>query len=191
MPSCAAGEHPVTAAQRPQQHNLTRPGSRETPMGLAPAAGLTHGDISGVGCFQDLLELSAAGREQTRDHPRALNSDICHRSPRRLGHWATSNRVCRWCPRWRWENTAEAWLQSVVHDLRHTTAARLAADPDITLVEIQTIMRHAHLTTTQIYTPVGLDDLIDKLAEHYARPQPQPQWSATSDPEDVRTVFGA
>lgn len=77
-----------------------------------------------------------------------------------------------------------------IHDLRHTAAARLAADPDMTLVEIQAIMRHAHLATTQLYTAPRLDDVIGKLAGHYARPAPQPQWPDAYDPADVKTVFG-
>jgi len=77
-----------------------------------------------------------------------------------------------------------------LHDLRRTTAARLAADPKMTLVEIQTIMRHAHLTTTQLYMTPRLDDLLSKLAEHYARPRVQSQWSLSYDPDDVKTVFG-
>jgi len=77
-----------------------------------------------------------------------------------------------------------------LHDLRHTTAARLAADPEVTLVEIQTIMRHAHLTTTQLYMTPRLDDLLGKLAEHYTRPRAEPHWPVVYDPEDVKTVFG-
>lgn len=77
-----------------------------------------------------------------------------------------------------------------LHDLRHTTAARLAADPEIMLVEIQAIMRHAHLTTTQLYMTPRLDDLLGKLAEHYARPRPEPRWPVAYDLEDIRTVFG-
>jgi integrase len=77
------------------------------------------------------------------------------------------------------------------HDLRHTTAARLAADPEITLVEVQTIMRHAHLSTTQLYMAPRLDDLMGKLADHYARPPAEPAWSVAYDPDDMKTVFGA
>ncbi len=77
-----------------------------------------------------------------------------------------------------------------LHDLRHTTAARLAADPEVTLVEIQTIMRHARLTTTQLYMTPRLDDLLGKLAEHYTRPRAEPHWPVAYDPEDVKTVFG-
>lgn len=39
-----------------------------------------------------------------------------------------------------------------LHDLRHTAATRLARDPELTLVEVQTILRHAHITTTALYT---------------------------------------
>jgi integrase len=77
-----------------------------------------------------------------------------------------------------------------LHDLRHTTAARLAADPEVTLVEIQTIMRHANLATTQLYMTPRLDDLLGRLAEHYTRPRAETQWTVAYDPEDVKTVFG-
>jgi integrase len=42
-----------------------------------------------------------------------------------------------------------------LHDLRHTAAARMAADASLTLPEVQTVMRHAHLSTTQRYLGVG------------------------------------
>lgn len=77
-----------------------------------------------------------------------------------------------------------------LHDLRHTAATRMARDPQLTLVEVQTILRHAHITTTAIYTAVGLEDLLDKLAEHYQRPIEPARWSAQYDPDDVAAVFG-
>lgn len=78
-----------------------------------------------------------------------------------------------------------------LHDLRHTAATRLARDPEMTLVEVQTILRHAHITTTALYTVVGLDDLIDKLAEHYSRPAQPASWQQQYAAEDVEAVFGA
>ncbi|MBS1694745.1 MAG: tyrosine-type recombinase/integrase [Actinobacteria bacterium] len=77
-----------------------------------------------------------------------------------------------------------------LHDARHTAATRMARDPNLTLVEVQTILRHAHITTTALYTVTGLDDLIDKLAEHYQRPVEPVRWSAGYDPDDVSAVFG-
>ncbi|MFD7734136.1 tyrosine-type recombinase/integrase [Kitasatospora phosalacinea] len=78
-----------------------------------------------------------------------------------------------------------------LHDLRHTAATRLARDPAMTLAEVQTILRHAHITTTALYTVVGLEDLVDKLAEHYSRPRQPVVWSQQYDAEDVAVVFGA
>lgn len=60
----------------------------------------------------------------------------------------------------------------------------------MTLVEVQTILRHAHITTTALYTVVGLDDLIDKLADHYARPARPTAWPERYDNADVEVVFG-
>jgi hypothetical protein len=64
-------------------------------------------------------------------------------------------------------------------------------DPELTLVEVQTILRHAHITTTALYTVVGIEDLVDKLAEHYQRPRPTQRWNPGYDPADVEAVFGA
>jgi site-specific recombinase XerD len=54
-----------------------------------------------------------------------------------------------------------------LHDLRHTTAARLLADPAFTLFDVQTILRHASVSTTvngQWDFPVG-GRLISLLAD--------------------------
>ena len=78
-----------------------------------------------------------------------------------------------------------------LHDLRHTTCVRMAADPSLTLPEIQSVMRHAHPSTTQRYMPPRLDELIDKLQAHYQRPTPPPVPAPGYDPADLATVFGA
>ncbi|MFD0972997.1 tyrosine-type recombinase/integrase [Plantactinospora endophytica] len=77
-----------------------------------------------------------------------------------------------------------------LHDLRHTTCARMSGDPNLTLPEIQTVMRHAQLSTTQRYMPPRLDDLIDKMQAHYQRPVPPPVPAPGYDPADLATVFG-
>ncbi|MEV2226927.1 tyrosine-type recombinase/integrase [Nocardia vinacea] len=38
-----------------------------------------------------------------------------------------------------------------LHDLRHSAAARMARDPQLTLCDVQLVMGHAHLSTTEIY----------------------------------------
>jgi hypothetical protein len=58
-----------------------------------------------------------------------------------------------------------------LHDFRHTAAARLLADPAFTLFDVQTILRHASVSTTQIYAQPRLEELVGKVLEHYARPR--------------------
>ncbi|RMI42836.1 site-specific integrase [Actinomadura harenae] len=103
--------------------------------------------------------------------------------PRPLTYWAARRILQRAT-----ELLGANWT---LHDLRHTAATRLARDPGLTLVEVQSILRHAHLSTTALYTTVGLDDLIDKLAEHYQRPAPTASWPQEYAADDVQAVFGA
>ncbi len=77
-----------------------------------------------------------------------------------------------------------------LHDLRHTAAARMAADPALTLPEVQAVLRHRQLSTTTRYLQPRVEELHDKLAEHYSRPRPQQSFTPGYDPEDFRTVFG-
>ena len=77
------------------------------------------------------------------------------------------------------------------HDMRHTAAARMVADPSLTLPEVQTVLRHKHLSTTQRYLTVNVDELFDKLQAHYRRPRQEPaRLAAGYDPADMAAVFG-
>ena len=38
-----------------------------------------------------------------------------------------------------------------LHDLRHTAAYRMARDPEMPITDVQWVLGHAHLSTTQIY----------------------------------------
>lgn len=77
-----------------------------------------------------------------------------------------------------------------LHDIRHTTCARMSADPALTLPEVQAVMRHAHLSTTQQYMTPRLEELIGKLQAHYQRPAPAPVSAPGYDPDDLAAVFG-
>ncbi|MET7296767.1 site-specific integrase [Streptomyces griseoloalbus] len=103
--------------------------------------------------------------------------------PRPLTYWAARRILQR--------ATEQLGMNWTLHDARHTAATRFARDPAMTLAEVQTILRHAHVTTTALYTVVGLEDLVDKLAEHYGRPAQPAAWSQQYDPQDVAVVFGA
>lgn len=89
-------------------------------------------------------------------------------------------------------NRANAKLGTnwTLHDCRHTAAARMAADPELSIVEVQAVLRHRHLSTTERYTRPRVEELIDKLQQHYARPQVERHFSPGYDPADVRAVFG-
>ncbi len=83
-----------------------------------------------------------------------------------------------------------------LHELRHTAAARLAADPTFTLVDVQTILRHTSIITTQLYVRPRLEDLVAKMSEHYARPRPDPTLKPSPrvpsgyDPAQVAELLG-
>jgi integrase len=42
-----------------------------------------------------------------------------------------------------------------LHDLRHTAAYRMARDPQLPLTDVQWVLGHAHLSTTQLYLTQG------------------------------------
>jgi site-specific recombinase XerC len=54
-----------------------------------------------------------------------------------------------------------------LHDLRHTAAYRMARDPQMPLTDVQWVLGHAHLSTTQLYlTPVPSEVIAGVLAHH-------------------------
>jgi integrase len=79
-----------------------------------------------------------------------------------------------------------------VHDLRHTLCLRLIADPDISLVDAQQVMRHRQITTTGQYLRPRIDEVIARVHELYTRPAPaaQPTFGWRYDPADLADVFG-
>ena len=89
-------------------------------------------------------------------------------------------------PRW-----ASNWS---LHDLRHTAAYRMARDPQMPLTDVQWVLGHAHLSTTQRYlNPVTEDVIAGVLAFHARRPRaatrpapPAPGYRA----ESLRILFG-
>jgi integrase len=56
-----------------------------------------------------------------------------------------------------------------LHDLRHTAAYRMARDPDMPLTDVQWILGHARLTTTQIYVSTPADEAIASILAYYTR----------------------
>jgi integrase len=81
-----------------------------------------------------------------------------------------------------------------LHDLRHSAAYRMARDPDMPLTDIQWVLGHAHLSTTQQYlTPLTQDVIASVLAFHDRRREPGSGVSplaAGYRAESLKNLFG-
>jgi len=55
------------------------------------------------------------------------------------------------------------------HDLRHTAAYRMARDPGMPLSDVQWVLGHARLTTTQIYLSQVPEEVIASVVAYHAR----------------------
>jgi integrase len=94
-------------------------------------------------------------------------------------------------------NKANAVLGSnwTLHDLRHSAAKRMIADAHLTLADVQWVLGHAHITTTEIYTAPTVEEVVPQVLAHHARqaaqaalpPAPAPGYR----PEVLQTLFGA
>ena len=56
-----------------------------------------------------------------------------------------------------------------LHDLRHSAAHRMVRDPALPLADVQWILGHAHLTTTQVYLNPTVEEAVAGLRAHHAR----------------------
>ncbi len=84
-----------------------------------------------------------------------------------------------------------------LHDLRHTAAYRMARDPAMPLTDVQWVLGHAHLSTTQLYTTAPDEDVIAAVVAHHARRRERPPagqggTGAASGyrPESLSVLFG-
>ncbi|MHB1555092.1 MAG: tyrosine-type recombinase/integrase [Acidimicrobiales bacterium] len=57
---------------------------------------------------------------------------------------------------------------ATLHSLRHTAAYRMAEDPSLPLTDVQFVLGHAQLTTTQIYLTPRKEDVIRRVLSHHA-----------------------
>jgi len=91
----------------------------------------------------------------------------------------------------------DAGASATLHALRHTAAYRMAEDPSLPLTDVQFVLGHAHLTTTQIYLTPRKEDVIRRVLAHHAdqrrqaaerrSPSPAPGYR----PEALEVLFGA
>lgn len=86
--------------------------------------------------------------------------------------------------------TDRAGATATLHSLRHTAAYRMAEDPALPLTDVQLVLGHAQLTTTQIYLTPRKEDVIRRLLAHHGEqtkraaervvPAPAPGYRAQS-----------
>ncbi len=89
-----------------------------------------------------------------------------------------------------------AGTAATLHSLRHTAAYRMAGDPALPLTDVQLVLGHAQLTTTQIYLTPRKEDVIRRLLAHHGEqsrraaarvaPPPAPGYR----PEALEVLFG-
>jgi site-specific recombinase XerC len=89
---------------------------------------------------------------------------------------------------------AELGANWTPHDLRHTAAYRMARDPQMPLTDVQWVLGHAHLSTTQWYLSPLPEDVIASVLAHHQRtadqqpplPSPSPHYRT----ESLNVLFG-
>jgi site-specific recombinase XerD len=55
-----------------------------------------------------------------------------------------------------------------LHDFRHTAAMRMAQDPKVSITDIQTVLGHVHLSTTEAYLRPRDNEVIGRVNRHLA-----------------------
>jgi site-specific recombinase XerD len=61
-----------------------------------------------------------------------------------------------------------AGTAATLHSLRHTAAYRMAEDPALPLTDVQLVLGHAQLSTTQIYLTPRKEDVIRRVLAHHS-----------------------
>jgi hypothetical protein len=72
----------------------------------------------------------------------------------------------------------------------------MVRDPNLTLADVQWVLGHAHITTTEIYTAPTPDEVIALVLAHHERQRTQRAMlpappAAGYRPEVLATLFGA
>ncbi len=109
---------------------------------------------------------------------------------RQLGYHAAYRMFCR--------ASASLGANWSLHDLRHLAAYRMTRDPGMPLADVQWVLGHAQLATTQIYLSAPADEVIASVLAHHARmaagtersPGTAPPPGLSYRPESLDALFG-
>jgi integrase len=86
---------------------------------------------------------------------------------------------------------------ATLHALRHTAAYRMAEDPALPLTDVQLVLGHALLTTTQIYLTPRKEEVIRRVLAHHAEQtrratqRARPAAAPGYRPETLEVLFGS
>ena len=89
-----------------------------------------------------------------------------------------------------------AGTTATLHSLRHTAAYRMAEDPGLPLTDVQSVLGHAQLSTTQIYLTPRKQDVIRRVLAHHdeqtrrAAARVTPAAAPGYRPESLAVLFG-
>jgi site-specific recombinase XerD len=61
-----------------------------------------------------------------------------------------------------------------LHDLRHTAAQRMIDDPGLSLTDVQWVLGHAHITTTQLYLRPRPEEVVARVLDHHRTRKERP-----------------
>jgi integrase len=90
-----------------------------------------------------------------------------------------------------------AGTSATLHALRHTAAYRMAEDPSVPLTDVQHVLGHAQITTTQIYLTPRKEDVVRRVLAHHGEQtrRAEARRSAAGAPgyrpETLDVLFGA
>ena len=85
---------------------------------------------------------------------------------------------------------------ATLHSLRHTAAYRMAEDPALPLTDVQLVLGHAQLTTTQLYLTPRKEEVIRRVLAHHAeqarqaRQRTRPPRLPVTGRETLGVLFG-
>jgi integrase len=119
--------------------------------------------------------------------PRGRRRRCGGRCAARTGRFPTTRRIA--CS----SGSPPAGFQVTLHALRHTAAYRMAEDPAL-LTDVQLVLGHAALSTTQLYLTPRTEDVVRRVLAHHAEqtrqrvaPVPAPGYR----PETLEVLFGS